>query len=212
MRAFPLLLLILVAGCTIPDPATIPLSCDPANPCPSGRSCIDGQCSQDQPDLSIVVDLGIDASIDGMLPAPDLAEPSGCKGSGSRLEAGEWRCPGTFGGAVKASSLCASGYSVCAKLTPAALSACNAQAGFFASTQMGSRRDTDPIGTSKCDNSEIVKTVFGCGGGGTLASMQCSGLTRVIDCSASVLTWTCGSTLDTTSQNVGTNGVLCCSP
>ena len=207
MRRKSFLPLILLAGCSIADPATVPLSCDTANPCPSARTCIDGQCS-DQPDLSIV-DLGIDASTDGMLPVPDLAEPNGCKGSGSRLAPGEWRCQGTFGGAVKASSLCASGYSPCSKLTPTALTACNALPGFFASTQMGSRRDTDPIGTSRCDLAEIVKTVFGCGAG-TLASMQCSGLTRVIDCSASVLTWTCGTSLDTTSQNVSTNGVLCC--
>lgn len=209
MRVESILPLLLLAGCTVADPATVPLVCDTANPCPAGRSCADGQCSE-TPDLSIVLDLGIDASSDG--PVPDLAEPNGCKsGTGTRLAPGEWRCQGTFGGAIKASSLCSSGYSLCTKLTAGALTACNGLPGFFASTQMGSRRDTDPVGTSRCDGAEIVKTIFGCGSGGTAASMPCSGLPRLIDCSASVLTWTCGSSLDTTSQNVSTNGVLCCS-
>lgn len=209
-RNFLLLPCLFLVHCTIADPATVPLVCDSNNPCPDGRTCgPDGTCGDLQPDLAVgTTDLG--SSDGGLDLTTDLAESSGCKSGGTRLAPGEWRCPGVFGGAVRASSLCATGYRLCAKLTSAALTACNALPGFFAATQMGSRRDIDPVGTSRCDGLEIVKTIFGCGSGGTVASMACMGLPRVIDCSASVMVWQCGTTLDTTTQTANTNGVLCC--
>ena len=211
MRQALLSSLLALAACSIPDPTQVPLRCDTDNPCPSGRTCLsDGQCS-DPPDMS--ASSNQDAAVAADMPAsdPDLLEPNGCKdGNGTRLAAGQWRCPGVFGGAnPKASALCASGFAVCQTLDATAQQACNALPGFFASTVIGSRKDGTPYGTGQCDQRELHAVVYGCGNGLT-ASMACSGFDRLVDCNQSLTTWTCDTTIDKTAQKNALNGVLCC--
>jgi|JI10StandDraft_1071094.scaffolds.fasta_scaffold16401_6 hypothetical protein len=206
-----LLPLIFLSGCQIQDPSGVPLLCDAANPCPPGRDCVGGMCA-DNADISVpsVTDLSdVDAN-QSDLGGTDLAEPPGCQSGGTRLAPKEWACPGVFGITKKASSLCAVGFAPCLKLSAAALAVCNSRSGFFASQLFGSRRDTDPVGTSRCDQAELVKTILGCGVGGTTSSMSCSGMNRLADCSAAVTTWTCGANLDASGNNNAANGVLCC--
>lgn len=211
MRLHFLAVSLLASACSIADPSTVPLQCDENNPCPTGRVCEDtGMCSQPA-DLSMAPPADM-STPDGA--SGDMSEANGCKTNGTRLAAGEWRCPGAFNSTNKASSLCAAGFTLCAKLSPAALAACNALTGFAASSLIGSRKDTDAVGTARCDQAEIVRVVFGCGsGGGSVnASMTCGAMTRIVDCSAQGAIWNCGNTLDTTSQASSANGVLCCAP
>lgn len=204
--------LLTVAACSIPDPTQVPLRCDQANPCPSGRLCLSsGECS-DPPDMTVS---GQDAAAPVDMtstPNPDLLEPNGCKdGNGTKLGAGQWRCPGAFGSGAnpKASAMCASGYAVCQTLDAAAQQACNALPGFFASTVIGSRKDGTPYGTGQCDQRELHAVVYGCGNG-LAATMTCSGFDKLIDCNQQIATWTCATTIDATSQKNALNGVLCC--
>lgn len=205
MKAFSVsvaILLLPFLSCTIADPAVVALICDPSNPCPEGRQCTDGQCS----DPSIP-----DASVNDLVVTPDLVETPGCRASnGTRLGIGQWLCPGSFGGtSPKASMLCAPGFAICVTLDSNALAICNATPGFFASTFIGSRRDPAPAGTGQCDQKEAKPVVYGCGSSGYSASTTCSGLTRVIDCATSVV-WICGATIDSTTSPSPTSGVLCC--
>lgn len=206
MKAFSVpasLCLLSFLHCTIADPAGVALLCDANNPCPEGRQCTDGQCA----DPAVQ-----DASISDLTVTTDLAEVAGCRASnGTRLGTGQWLCPGSFGGASpKASTLCASGFTLCATLDAQALAACNAAAGFFASSVIGSRKDTAPVGTGQCDQKELIAVVYGCGvGAGLTASMACSGFPKLIDCYMNA-GWNCATTLDGTSSVNPKNGVLCC--
>ena len=205
MKAFSVpasLCLLSFLHCTIADPAGVALLCDANNPCPEGRQCTDGQCADPAAQ---------DASISDLTVTTDLSEVSGCRASnGTRLGTGQWLCPGSFGGASpKASTLCANGFTLCATLDAQALAACNAAAGFFASSVIGSRKDTAPVGTGQCDQKELIAVVYGCGiGNGLVASMACSGFPKLIDCTS--FGWSCGTTLDGTSSLSPKNGVLCC--
>jgi hypothetical protein len=143
--------------------------------------------------------------------ATDLVEAPGCRaGNGTRLGIGQWLCPGSFGGtSPKASVLCATGFTLCAALDAQALAACATAPGFFASSVIGSRKDTAPVGTGQCDQKELIPVVYGCGvGNGIVASMACSGFPKLIDCTN--FGWTCATTLDGTSSTNPKNGVLCC--
>lgn len=216
---FPILPFLLVASCSIPDPSTLPLICTVTDPCPPGRSCTNGVCSQPPaPDGPLVADMTMNT--DDLPPSADLsssadlAEVVGCKGAVGAVRLAEkvYKCPGVFSPVNKASGLCAAGYSVCGTLPPAAATLCNTQPGFFASSLIGSRRDIDPPGASVCSQAELLRTVYGCGAGGLVAATTCSSLTRLIDCDRNVGTWACASSLDASSQNLATNGVLCCAP
>lgn len=213
MRQALLASFLTLAGCSIPDPTQVPLRCDQDNPCPDGRRCLeDGECSAPPDMQAISPDASVVPDLTTMSP-PDMAEANGCKdGNGTRLGAGQWRCPGAFGGAnPKASALCSTGYVVCAALDAAALQVCNGLTGFFASSVIGSRRDGTPYGTSQCDQRELHKVVFGCGNG-RVASMACSGFDKLVDCNEQIATWTCDTTIDGTQQKNALNGVLCCKP
>ncbi len=205
MKAFSVsaaLLLVPFLACTIADPAGVALLCDANNPCPEGRQCTDGQCSDPSPQ---------DASVSDLIVITDLVETPGCRaGNGTRLGIGQWLCPGSFGGtSPKASVLCATGFTLCAALDAQALAACATAPGFFASSVIGSRKDTAPVGTGQCDQKELIPVVYGCGvGNGIVASMACSGFPKLIDCTS--FGWTCGTTLDGTSSINPKNGVLCC--
>lgn len=140
----------------------------------------------------------------------DMTEVPGCKGNGTRLGPGQWRCPGAFGGMnPKASDLCAAGFTPCKTLDAAALAVCNGMAGFFASSVIGSRRDTSSPGTGQCDQREIYAVIYGCGNG-LNASQACSGFDKLLDCQQQIATWTCATNLDGTTNKNGANGVLCC--
>ena len=76
---------------------------------------------------------------------------------------------------------------------------------------IGSRRDIDAPGASLCTQAELLRTVYGCGAG-LVAGTTCAGLTRLVDCDRNVGTWSCGNSLDASSQNKATNGVLCVPP
>ena len=71
--------------------------------------------------------------------------------------------------------------------------------------QLGIAMGTEP-------QAELLRTVYGCGAGGLVAATTCSSLTRLVDCDRNVGTWACASSLDASSQNLATNGVLCCAP
>lgn len=201
-------LLLSLLSCEIADPAGVALKCDDGNPCPEGRQCTDGQCSE-LSDLSVQSDA---SSTNDLTAAPDLADAPGCQaGNGVRLGTGQWRCPGMFGGtSPKASDLCSVGFTLCAALDATALAACNAAAGFFASPVIGSRKDLAPAGTGQCDQRELFPVVYGCGANGLAASTVCSGYPKLIDCQQQVGVWTCGTTLDGTTNRNPSNGVLCC--
>lgn len=131
-------------------------------------------------------------------------------GNGTELAAGEWRCPGAFGGMQpKASALCAAGFGVCQKLTAGARAACNGMPGFFASSFIGTRKDGLPYGAGQCDQRELFYVVYGCGNGLT-ASMSCSEFDKLIDCNQQGVTWTCAATIDQVTQRNALNGILCC--
>ena len=212
MRQALLFAYLTFTSCSIPDPSQVPLRCDQDNPCPAGRTClVSGECS-DPSDMSVALaDGATTADMTTVANPPDMSEPKGCKdGGGTRLAPGQWRCPGVFGGTnPKASALCSTGFVVCQALDPAALAACNGMPGFFASTVIGSRRDTTPYGTGQCDQRELHRVVYGCGNGLT-ASMSCSGFDKLIDCNQQLATWTCDATIDGTAQKNALNGVLCC--
>lgn len=210
MRRVLLSAVLYLAACTIPDPTQVPLRCDDANPCPSGRVCASGQCS-DPSDMATTDGAVADGSATGDMLVPDMGEPNGCaNGNGSRLDKGQWRCMGAFGGTnPKASALCASGFKVCDSLTSGAQQACNALPGFFASQIIGSRRDGMPYGVGQCDQRELHRVVYGCGNGLT-ASMACSGFDKLIDCNQQFMFWTCDASIDSTMQKNASNGVLCC--
>lgn len=213
LLCFPFGMALLCSACIISDPTTVPLICTPQDPCPSGRTCTGGVCSDPVADVDLAAaDLSaMDLATTDAATVSDLAEPNGCKAGGTRLAAGVYKCPGVFSpGAAKASLLCASTHSLCSKLDPAVAATCNAQPGFFASSIIGSRRDIDPVGTGICNQTEIFRVVYGCGAGGLAASAVCSGLARLVDCQASLATWTCSANLDASSQSTATNGVLCC--
>lgn len=215
---FPILPILLIASCSIPDPTTVPLTCTDTDPCPPGRFCTSGVCSQPPSSDGPLADMS--ANTDDLPPAydlsnsADLAEVIGCKSAvgAVRLADKVYKCPGVFSATNKASGLCAAGYSVCGTLPAAAATLCNTQPGFFASSLIGSRRDIDPPGASVCSQAELLRTVYGCGAGGLVAATTCSSFTRLIDCDRNVGTWACASTLDASSQNLATNGVLCCAP
>lgn len=213
---FPIIPLLVLASCSIPDPTTLPLVCSDTDPCPPGRFCTQGVCSQPAADGPLDMTMKTDdlpPSAD-LSSSADLAEVVGCKGAVGAVRLAEkvYKCPGVFSPVNKASGLCAAGYSVCGTLPPAAATLCNTQPGFFASSLIGSRRDIDPPGASVCSQAELLRTVYGCGAGGLVAATTCSSLTRLIDCDRNVGTWACASSLDASSQNLATNGVLCCAP
>lgn len=202
-----LLVSIFSFACSIPSPESVPLRCDPDNPCPEGRTCQAGMCSVPLDDHDLGTSSGMDSGL------PDASEVSGCKAAnGRRLGANQWACSGAFGdsGKPKASELCATGFTVCPQLDSAALAACNSMAGFWASPIIGSRRDTATPGTGQCDQREIMAVVYGCGMSGLAASMACNGYSRLIDCNSQLGVWICGTTIDATTSRNASNGVLCC--
>lgn len=108
-------------GCFSADLSETVLLCDPSRPCPEGYSCVNQKCQipgDSSADMSVAV--------------------AGCKdGTGKNVSTNGanviWACPGKFsaGKPANASSLCATGWSLCKSGASLDKSICKASAGFF---------------------------------------------------------------------------------
>ena len=214
-RAVGFGLVCLLAGCF--DPGIAPLRCSDEQPkCPDGLTCQGGTCQADSADASAIADL---SSTD--MRTIDMSQSGCASGAGFPIGTmGCWACAGTFSAAKPASSLCASGYSLPANAAKIPDADCiKVTGGFFVSSVYGatSRNFADPT-FSQCGvftGGLVEPGFFGCGsasGSGTLSpSGVCNGFRQQLQCLA-VNGLTCPrSDINQNTNQLATNGVICCS-
>jgi hypothetical protein len=213
------LALLFGVSCYSPDLSAVRYSCDEANPyCPDGLDCIGGMCVK--PGSGNTNADGPPASV-----SDGGATVAGCRyGGGTDLGGGVFACPGVFSptranGAPKASELCANGATICTMPRSANQTTCNALTGFFGAAvparYNGGGRGNPSNYSCQSTNNGQDRAVAGCGRltNNQVMDKNCSGFTRVLDCT-NVTSWQCYSgTLDDNHENTNpSDGVLCCLP
>jgi hypothetical protein len=202
------LLLTLTAIACQADPSSIVVRCDLAHPCPAGLICqADQTCGQEPAQ----VDAGAD-----MTAGSDLSPPYGCTVPDGKPVGASWACPVTLQKGQGASTICASGFSLCKDASRIDQAACKALSGFYFADIFDSYDGS--LTNAPCTTRAGTRPTFwGCGRINITAPAivfqmpkQCAGFERAIDCS-SVLNLNCTYALnDANWVGVSGLGVLCC--
>ena len=210
----------LVWACYNPDLSKTHYTCTPAEPvCPDTYVCDGAHCV---PPGSPPADLSVS---DVALPPPaDQRPPHGCaSGRGAPVGMGAWACPGLYDpGHVRA--MCAPGFEICKSAAGVDLSICRTTNGFYIADVRGydERKDCSTDASAVlCSyiNNRERPLWFGCGsltGYQQICRRGCSGFVQANNGSIAatipgppfVDSFT--SDIDEQTNNVSTNGVLCC--
>ena len=214
MRKILLFPIAMLFGCFNPDLTAASLICDPSHFCPDGYSCINGLCAT-----------GSVGGGDGGTTAVDMTTTmSGCSdGAGSDVSSGTgkpaWACPGTYQASSdntkNATRLCASGFDICAAADTVNQNTCNSLGGFFlANVSVRFQGGSGSCGVSSGSGGQTAawagcgKMIYTVG-----SAPSCNGFNRAMyDFNGNNLSINqpYQPLTTTTSNQAGSNGVLCC--